>query len=511
MGKNRQNIVDGIEKVYKDATFNGNTNMEVLRARGSSDSLAGRLDGMNAQQVQNDTEISNLSSVIGDLGASSTFKGSDTRTNINSKTGVLIGDEWFDTTNNISIRWNGTSWVDVGSAIKVGSGSITPEKTTMFDTGKNLFNKLAVRKGGYTQYTDGVFVPLAGYNTFIIPVLPNTNYHQSTNEQYALFNSNLNSIGGRPGGAEDWNITTPSNAHFIGVNVKDAFLDSYQFELGRAETTYEPFKYMLKRQYLVEDESVYTINKANGDFKSFKEAISNLIEKTNDVNINVSVGEYDEIINGIRGDSNLSFIGKNKYTTRIINKSGDYYNSPLQIVGDFLIKDLSVIASHDNMVGTPDLPSYAYHGDYFGEGTSRFEEVIFESYQNSAVGIGTHANQKMIFKDCDIYTDTLYGAALYMHCSTQSAETNQKLVFDNCRILAKKGDALRIEDANILYGDGAGTDLEVEFINCHVWSEEKGLDCYSVAPAPIGVGTLAGNVKLSPKSHGNNLAVLNAY
>lgn len=460
-----------------------------------------------------DSQIGGLNSKIGTLGASSTFKGSDTRTNINAKTGMSIGDEWFDTTNNTSVRWNGSSWVSVGGAIKLGDGSVTPEKTTIFGRGKNLFNKLAVRKGGYTQYTDGAFIPFEGYNTLIVPITDKsiTKYHQTTNEQYAVFNANLDSIGGRPGGADDWIINVPNDGYFIGLNVKDAFLDSFQFEAGTTETSYEPFRYILKRQYLLDDESVFTLDKSNGDFSSFNEAVSGLLGKSTDVNINVAIAEYNEIVAGIRGASRLSFIGKNKYSTKLINKSGDYFHSPLQIVGDFLIKNISVIANHEERTVMPEIPSYAYHGDYFGEGVSRFEEVIFESYQNSAIGIGTHANQKMIFKDCDVYTDTIYGAALYMHCSVQSAETNQKIVFDNCRILAKKGDAIRIEDSNILYGDGLGTDLEIEFINCHAWSEEKGLDCYSVAPAPSGAGKLAGNVKLSPKSHGNNLAVLNAY
>ena len=39
----RQAIHDGIEQVYEDATFDGNTNMEVAKARGSSDTLADRL------------------------------------------------------------------------------------------------------------------------------------------------------------------------------------------------------------------------------------------------------------------------------------------------------------------------------------------------------------------------------------------------------------------------------------------------------------------------------------
>ena len=56
----RQAIHDGIEQVYEDATFDGNTNMEVAKARGIASSLAERLD-LEKQQL--DTNTSNLSKI----------------------------------------------------------------------------------------------------------------------------------------------------------------------------------------------------------------------------------------------------------------------------------------------------------------------------------------------------------------------------------------------------------------------------------------------------------------
>lgn len=44
----RQAIHDGIEKVYEDATFDGNTNMEVAKARGGFDTLSQNLSSINA-------------------------------------------------------------------------------------------------------------------------------------------------------------------------------------------------------------------------------------------------------------------------------------------------------------------------------------------------------------------------------------------------------------------------------------------------------------------------------
>ena len=44
----RQAIHDGIERVYEDATFDGNTNMEVAKARGGFDTLSQNLLSINA-------------------------------------------------------------------------------------------------------------------------------------------------------------------------------------------------------------------------------------------------------------------------------------------------------------------------------------------------------------------------------------------------------------------------------------------------------------------------------
>lgn len=45
----RQAIHDGIEQVYEDATFDGNANMEVAKARGEHNNLSERLKNMVAQ------------------------------------------------------------------------------------------------------------------------------------------------------------------------------------------------------------------------------------------------------------------------------------------------------------------------------------------------------------------------------------------------------------------------------------------------------------------------------
>lgn len=94
---------------------------------------------------------------IGELGATATFKGSDTNANILAKTGMSIGDEWYDKTNNQSLRWNGSSWLPVGSTIKLGPNTVTPDKLTAVNktTSRNLLNLAGVTQGSYVANDAG--------------------------------------------------------------------------------------------------------------------------------------------------------------------------------------------------------------------------------------------------------------------------------------------------------------------------------------------------------------------
>lgn len=72
-----------------------------------------------------------VNGLIGDIGATATFKGSDTNANILAKVDMSTGDEWYDTTNLTYLRYNGTSWIDVGTDTKYGDNSVS--ETTVQD------------------------------------------------------------------------------------------------------------------------------------------------------------------------------------------------------------------------------------------------------------------------------------------------------------------------------------------------------------------------------------------
>jgi len=252
--------------------------------------------------------------------------------------------------------------------------------------------------------------------------------------------------------------------------------------------------------------------KGAADYESISNAVAEIKLKKLDKNIILIIapGEYEEIVD-LRENTNIDVLFLRKDDTKLIDKSGIYINSPLMLSGQNYIRNANIVANHTNG-GEISFPySYALHYDYLGEGTTIFENCRFESNQNSAVGIGMHENQTLIFNNCDFYSNSEYdGGTIYCHNSTDSGITNQKIILVYCRIVAEKGLALKIDDANIGSGDGLGNQMEIEFINCNFTSMTLGENCYSFTQTALGEATLSGNIKLSPESHGNNLEILNA-
>ena len=252
--------------------------------------------------------------------------------------------------------------------------------------------------------------------------------------------------------------------------------------------------------------------KGSGDYESIVEAINDIKWKKDfkDITIIVLPGEYEEIVD-LKENTNIKILFLNKDDTKLIDKSGLYINSPLKVSGQNYIRNAYIVADHKEGGEIPQPYSYALHFDFLGEGTSIFEDCKFESYQNSAVGIGMNKNQTLIFKNCDFYSDSDYdGGTLYIHNSVESGVKNQKVIFIDCNIVAEKGLALKIDDVNIGNGDGLGNQMEMEFINCNFISNTLGENCYQFTHTAIGDSALSGNIILSPKSYGNNLDALNA-
>lgn len=419
---------------------------------------------------------------------------------------------------------NNKIWKDLGiyQAYKLSEKSVSKENTTFFEVGKNLFDKSKAVDGMYVLYTNGKLdTNPSFFATGFIPVQPNTTYTKNDNQQLAFYAS-ANQESYLSGLASANTFTTPAGCYYVRISVRLSNKDTFQLEVGSITTDYEEYGLFLPESSLSKEVvdklnasasgfGVLKVVKEGGSFNEISNAAALIKTGTKRTTIDLLPGEYTEILN-IQGNKYVDVVGKNKVTTKLIDHSGDYQKCPLQVSGEGYFKDMTIIADHEDVTGElPDPTSYAAHIDYAGEGTLIFENVDFESYQNSAVGIGMHQNQTIIFRNCRIYNNSARGAAFYAHCNVSSGVANQRLILENCIIISENSDAIRLDDSNIIFGDGLGNDMTVRFINNYFFSVSKGEPSIFIYNAPVSDEYLCGRIKLDPMSHGNNIDILNAY
>lgn len=234
MAKMRQHIIDGIEQVYKDATFDGDVSMEVIRSRGRSDSLDGRLDEMDNDQQESIAKLMHTDERISEIIA-------------NAGDGTLPSEV-------VDMRTLGGKVFDIaGDALRESAkGTFIPEKSLKVDlleytpvkgvASKNMFNKELVVRGFYINNSGVVLAPVDGSSTAIshyIAVLPNTTYTLTNvfSQRGYLFDKNKNPI--QPITANTF--TTLENGGFIRINVHEYQLDFAQLEKGAVATPVTPF------------------------------------------------------------------------------------------------------------------------------------------------------------------------------------------------------------------------------------------------------------------------------
>ena len=250
------------------------------------------------------------------------------------------------------------------------------------------------------------------------------------------------------------------------------------------------------------------VGKSGGDYASIQDAIDNAYDTpSNPVTIIIKPGVYHEYI--ISVGRNISLVGVDKETCIIRNDSGDYYKAPLKISGNGYVSNLTFLATHDDNIKCK-IPSYAVQCDSEGAGKLTFYNCKLVSNQNSAVGIGMHQDQTIIFDKCEFIKNSIYGCgSFYCHNDVTSNITNQHLVIKDCHITTSSGVAMRIDDAN-MYNGGTNSSMDISFYNNILHSEEKEeLNVVYFRDISIN-GGICGQIKLNADSFGNNVSSLNA-
>lgn len=135
---------------------------------------------------------------------------------------------------------------------KLARALLSANNVNFLTTGKNLYNYATDTVDTYISWTSGNPEANADYRASdFIPVLPNTEYTQSTTLHYAWYDVNKVFISGSnsTNASGPRTITSPSNAVYIRVNTRISTnfepYSSYQLELGSENTTYESWNQRL--------------------------------------------------------------------------------------------------------------------------------------------------------------------------------------------------------------------------------------------------------------------------
>lgn len=388
----------------------------------------------------------------------------------------------------------------------------------------NLFDKTKATDGQYIDYSNGKVGSNPSFcaSDFILLEIGKT-YYKNNNQQFAFYSAPTTSSY-VSGVVSSNTLTPPANAPYVRISIPLALKDTFQLEEGTTGSTYQPFGYYVSEDYIDPriKSQIGSIGGATNIVNVGEGLSANTISKglstiSSGENVFVYPKTYQEIIEA-KNLNDKHVIGYSKKNTIVKDTTGLYENSPLQASGNGSFENITFYTKLSTDIGTANR-SYAAHLDYAGEGTLYFRNVDFLSYQNAGVGIGTHANQTIIFEDCLIRAerDGYALGGLYLHNNTESNVLNQKLIFINCIIENANGPIIVIDDACSM-ASNENSPLEIEFVNCTTY----GAIPESGAPNGIRIRSSEGdyltpsgriftpNITLSKRSKGNDISWLNA-
>lgn len=272
--------------------------------------------------------------------------------------------------------------------------------------------------------------------------------------------------------------------------------------------------------YVKKKSNIYIVSQnRDGDFNDIQTALdftTNIDTKSFPITIKVNPGTYDKISTCERKkyvndnlashidytERYISIIGVNKNECIIKSDNGEYYTPAAEIKTNGLIKNLTFMATHENLPTTPenaDHKAYAIHSDY-GVEDCTYEDCIMISYQAPAMGIGGAQNKKIKIRNCQLYSyatsdfGTLVNhGALFYHTQPSENITGQELLVENCYVYSENGNkSLWIDKGSV-----SSLGCEVTLINNMFY----GKVCKTAVDVDLDL--------LTDESFGNNVESLN--
>lgn len=230
--------------------------------------------------------------------------------------------------------------------------------------------------------------------------------------------------------------TIPVDAAFVTVSMLKAAAVNFTLAWGATGTKSQVLDTpKIDRSMWQPTKSLVVDPGGNGDYVKIQDAINAADDGTT---ITIMPGDYYECVDA--KDKRVNLVGYSASATRIISIDSrrDY---PALEMASGSASNLSFISQRPTGMADPSyLTPYGAHLDYDGSAhqTLTFENCVFRSDWNAAVGIGMRVGENLSFKNCD-FTSTpsiSMGAVFFHDCSKAEFAGDYSLTFDNCNLWA---------------------------------------------------------------------------
>lgn len=185
-----------------------------------------------------------------------TFKGSTTFAALPT-TGNILGDVRYTTDNFVNYAWTGSAWTPIGNGafangtvtnLKLANSAVTPQKTSFFELGTNVFNKDTVTADSYVRVADGVIVSSGGFAASdFIEVSQSSDYRIKSVRHYVFYDANKVFVSGANGTPSGQTVTSPANAKYMRFSflISECALGVQQVNAGNVLLAYAPYQFSL--------------------------------------------------------------------------------------------------------------------------------------------------------------------------------------------------------------------------------------------------------------------------
>lgn len=421
----------------------------------------------------------------------------------------------------IRVGYNGVTYPTAGDAVRKQIGNLNTGLSVLTKKTINVFNKInftdenSISFSGEKTHFGNWFlsdyirvnnlayisVKLKGYKNSVAPVV----FYNDAKEVLSVpQESDYYIING------DFQIECygflkiPNNATYVRFNSLSS----------ETENKIIKFYFEMPSPITVSIDSTGDVFTINGAMKAFNYG--------ENVNIFVKNGSYNEVIKFDNHYKSVTLIGESRDLCVIQDGSGVYINSPIVVNGNFLIKNITVKATLENIgawqptyndsdvVNT--YPSYALHIDGSGYDSTKQAYGIVENcniYSEAfpSVGMGVNKNQTVEFINCNIERNCTnpnfrrdeWEGAFYCHNAVAENAYNQFLILRNNTIKCNYKHSCHIK-GNVGISIQSGFHFELSAENNNMYSKDVE---YSGCKYEKGQSAISG------LSHGNSNDSLN--